>query len=77
MNRRNRAAPVPAPVPPVPLIPPVHVHMDRIRERDPPTFSGWAEEDVVNWLGRFERIAEHNQWAPARTVCSIKIRPPL
>ena len=71
MNRRNRAAPVPAPIPPVPLIPPVHVHMDRIRERDPPTFSGLAGEDVVNWLGRFERIAEHNQWAPARRLVQL------
>ena len=37
MNRRDRAAdPLPNPIPPVPIIPPVHVHMDRVRERDPP-----------------------------------------
>ena len=41
------------------------------KETPPPIFSGSAGEDVVNWVGRFERIAELNQWNPARRLVQL------
>ncbi|KZS03788.1 Uncharacterized protein APZ42_033399 [Daphnia magna] len=34
------------------------------RQRKPPVFRGSSVEDVVNWVFRFEQVAEYNQWGP-------------
>lgn len=54
------------------LVPPVQI-VDWLREREPPVFYGSAGEDVVNWVSRFERISEHNQWNPARRLIQMSI----
>jgi hypothetical protein len=77
-NRRQQAQPTdhpepiqpdrPEPVQPPPLerqlpLPPVpNPNPFFVRHRDPPIFRGSPEEDVVDWLFRFEQIADYNQW---------------
>ena len=46
-----------------PVIPPRH--------KDPPVFRGAADEDVVNWIFRFEQIADYNQWNPDQRLRHI------
>ena len=79
-GRRGRGVdPIPAPAqapvpvdPPLPVqipIPQVQVPLARPpKPKDPPTFRGSPEEDVVNWMFRFEQIADYNQWTPEQRL---------
>lgn len=83
MRRRARAAvPVQAEEPPAdPLNDPVvqqhpvvqFVYPPRVRERDPPIFQGEPHEDVVEWLARYQEIAEFNTWVPEQTFRHLRM----
>lgn len=49
---------LPGPVPPIP----------RVRERDPPEFSGLPREDVMGWLERYQEVSEFNLWTPEQQL---------
>lgn len=58
---------VPGPNPPANIAQPAYP----LRHKDPPIFHGKADEDVVNWIFRFEQIAEFNQWGPDQRLRHI------
>lgn len=75
-GRGRRGVPLPADnVPPV-LGPqgqhlPIDLPMPRVRERDPPEFHGKPNEDVVEWLARYQEISDFNLWTPEQQLRHI------
>ncbi len=74
----NAGQPQPQPNPPAPVVqPPVPgpapalQNLNLFPHRDPPVFRGSPQEDVVEWLFRFQQIAQLNQWNPEQQLRNI------
>lgn len=43
----------------------------QIRQRDPPPFSGTADEDVSDWLAQYHRVSSHNAWDETAKLANV------
>lgn len=43
----------------------------QIRQRDPPPFSGTADEDVNDWLAQYHRVSSHNGWDETAKLANV------
>jgi len=59
--------------PPPVVIPPAQVIQQiQRRAKDPPTFEGKPEDDVVTWLEEYQDTAEFNFWTPVESLRQVR-----